>query len=43
MHTTVGAIAAQGVSPIVRIAAPENWIVKRTLDSGGELYVLGKP
>ncbi|KIK65647.1 hypothetical protein GYMLUDRAFT_258365 [Collybiopsis luxurians FD-317 M1] len=34
MHTSVGTIAAQGVSPIVRIAAPENWIVKRTLDTG---------
>ncbi|KAJ3743411.1 Pyruvate/Phosphoenolpyruvate kinase-like domain-containing protein [Lentinula detonsa] len=34
MHTSVGAIAAQGVSPVVRIPAPENWIVKRTLDSG---------
>lgn len=35
MHASVGAIAAQGVSPIVRIAAPENYIVKRTLDTGG--------
>ncbi|THV05375.1 Phosphoenolpyruvate/pyruvate domain-containing protein [Dendrothele bispora CBS 962.96] len=34
MHVSVGAIAAQGVSPIVRIPAPENWIVKRTLDTG---------
>ncbi|KAJ3761001.1 Pyruvate/Phosphoenolpyruvate kinase-like domain-containing protein [Lentinula raphanica] len=34
MHASVGAIAAQGVSPIVRIPAPENWIVKRTLDTG---------
>ncbi|KAF5393931.1 hypothetical protein D9757_000336 [Collybiopsis confluens] len=34
MHASVGAIAAQGVSPMVRIAAPENWIVKRTLDTG---------
>ncbi|KAK0231197.1 Pyruvate/Phosphoenolpyruvate kinase-like domain-containing protein [Armillaria fumosa] len=34
MHTSVGAIAAQGVSPIVRIPAPENWLVKRTLDTG---------
>ncbi|KAJ4472131.1 Pyruvate/Phosphoenolpyruvate kinase-like domain-containing protein [Lentinula aciculospora] len=34
MHTSVGAIAAQGVSPVVRIPAPENWIVKRTLDTG---------
>ncbi|KAJ3880625.1 Pyruvate/Phosphoenolpyruvate kinase-like domain-containing protein [Lentinula edodes] len=34
MHASVGAIAAQGVSPMVRIPAPENWIVKRTLDTG---------
>ncbi|KAF8911891.1 Pyruvate/Phosphoenolpyruvate kinase-like domain-containing protein [Mucidula mucida] len=34
MHASVGAIAAQGVSPIVRIPAPENWLVKRTLDTG---------
>ncbi|KAF9076574.1 Pyruvate/Phosphoenolpyruvate kinase-like domain-containing protein [Rhodocollybia butyracea] len=34
MHATVGAIAAQGVSPMVRIAYPDNWLVKRTLDSG---------
>ncbi|KAF9036039.1 Phosphoenolpyruvate/pyruvate domain-containing protein [Hymenopellis radicata] len=34
MHSSVGAIAAQGVSPIVRIPAPENWLVKRTLDTG---------
>jgi len=34
MHTSVGVIASQGVSPIVRIPAPENWIVKRTLDTG---------
>ena len=36
MHTAVGVIASQGVSPIVRIPAPENWIVKRTLDTGGK-------
>ncbi|KAJ7584617.1 Pyruvate/Phosphoenolpyruvate kinase-like domain-containing protein [Mycena floridula] len=34
MHASVGAIAAQGISPIVRIAAAENWLVKRALDSG---------
>jgi len=34
MHASVGAIAAQGVSPIVRIAAPENHLVKRALDTG---------
>jgi 4-hydroxy-2-oxoheptanedioate aldolase len=36
MHIAVGVIASQGVSPIVRIPAPENWIVKRTLDTGGK-------
>lgn len=36
MHITVGMVASQGVSPMVRIPAPENWIVKRTLDTGGQ-------
>ena len=36
MHISVGVIASQGVSPMVRIPAPENWIVKRTLDTGGK-------
>ena len=36
MHVAVGVIAAHGVSPMVRIPAPENWIVKRTLDTGGK-------
>ena len=36
MHIAVGMIASQGVSPMVRIPAPENWIVKRTLDTGGQ-------
>lgn len=36
MHIAVGVIASQGVTPIVRIPAPENWIVKRTLDTGGK-------
>ena len=36
MHIAVGVIASQGVSPMVRIPAPENWIVKRTLDTGGQ-------
>lgn len=31
MHEAVGAIAAMGVSPIVRIAANEGWMVKRML------------
>lgn len=30
MHESVAAIAAIGVSPIVRIAANEGWMVKRT-------------
>ena len=30
MHEAVAAIAACGVSPIVRIAANEGWMVKRT-------------
>ncbi|EFW23152.1 hypothetical protein D8B26_006667 [Coccidioides posadasii str. Silveira] len=34
MHEAVAAIAALGVSPIVRIAANEGWMVKRALDSG---------
>lgn len=29
MHESVAAIAATGVSPIVRIAANEGWMVKR--------------
>lgn len=29
MHEAVAAIAAIGVSPIVRIAANEGWMVKR--------------
>ena len=36
MHIAVSMIASQGVSPMVRIPAPENWIVKRTLDTGGQ-------
>jgi len=34
MHEAVAAIAAAGVSPVVRIAANEAWMVKRALDSG---------
>lgn len=34
MHEAVAAIAATGVSPIVRIPANEGWMVKRALDSG---------
>lgn len=34
MHESVTAIAACGVSPLVRIAANEPWMVKRALDAG---------
>lgn len=34
MHEAVQAIAATGVSPIVRVAADEGWMVKRALDCG---------
>ncbi|MCJ1407040.1 hypothetical protein MMC19_001110 [Ptychographa xylographoides] len=34
MHEAVAAIAGCGVSPVVRIAANEGWMVKRALDSG---------
>ncbi|KAL8718151.1 MAG: hypothetical protein Q9225_004686 [Loekoesia sp. 1 TL-2023] len=34
MHEAVAAIAGCGVSPLVRIAANEGWMVKRALDSG---------
>ncbi|TKX23997.1 HpcH/HpaI aldolase-like protein 1 [Elsinoe australis] len=34
MHECVAAIAACGVSPIVRVAANEPWMVKRALDAG---------
>ncbi|TFK43299.1 Pyruvate/Phosphoenolpyruvate kinase-like domain-containing protein [Crucibulum laeve] len=34
MHVSVGAIASNGASPFVRIAAPENYFVKRALDAG---------
>ncbi|KAI5478359.1 hypothetical protein MNV49_005210 [Pseudohyphozyma bogoriensis] len=34
MHVTVGTIAAHGCSPIIRIPAPENFLVKRALDTG---------
>jgi len=34
MHEAVVAIAKEGVSPIVRVAANEAWMVKRALDAG---------
>lgn len=34
MHDAVTAIAATGVTPIVRVADNESWMVKRALDSG---------
>lgn len=38
MHNMVNAIAAQNVSPIIRIVAPELWVVKRALDTGGRSF-----
>ncbi|KAL1962867.1 hypothetical protein VTN77DRAFT_9142 [Rasamsonia byssochlamydoides] len=40
MHEAVAAIAAEGVSPIVRIAANEAWMVKRALDTGAHGIVV---
>ncbi|KAF1915181.1 Pyruvate/Phosphoenolpyruvate kinase-like domain-containing protein [Ampelomyces quisqualis] len=40
MHEAVVAIAKEGVSPIVRIAANETWLVKRALDSGAHGIVV---
>ncbi|KKA24960.1 2-dehydro-3-deoxyglucarate aldolase [Rasamsonia emersonii CBS 393.64] len=40
MHEAVAAIAACGVSPIVRIAANEAWMVKRALDTGAHGIVV---
>ena len=34
MHESVHAVSSVGVSPIVRIAANEGWMVKRALDAG---------
>lgn len=34
MHEATAAVAACGVSPVVRIAANESWMVKRALDAG---------
>ncbi|KAF2869888.1 2,4-dihydroxyhept-2-ene-1,7-dioic acid aldolase-like protein [Massariosphaeria phaeospora] len=40
MHEAVVAIAATGVSPVVRIAANEAWMVKRALDAGAHGIVV---
>ncbi|EOA82099.1 hypothetical protein ACJQWK_05574 [Exserohilum turcicum] len=40
MHEAVTAIALAGVSPIVRIAANEPWMVKRALDCGAHGVVV---
>ncbi|OJD23069.1 hypothetical protein ACJ73_05580 [Blastomyces percursus] len=40
MHEAVAAIAATGVSPVVRIAANESWMVKRALDAGAHGIVV---
>ena len=34
MHEAVAAIAACGVSPVVRVPQGEHWIIKRALDAG---------
>ncbi|KAK2616745.1 hypothetical protein QQS21_000357 [Conoideocrella luteorostrata] len=34
MHEIVAAAAACGISPIVRVAEGQNWMIKRALDSG---------
>lgn len=34
MHDSVAAIAACGVSPVVRIAEGQHWMIKRALDAG---------
>lgn len=36
MYASVGAVAAEGCSPVVRIPLPHNVYVKRALDAGGE-------
>ncbi|KAF2131336.1 2,4-dihydroxyhept-2-ene-1,7-dioic acid aldolase-like protein, partial [Dothidotthia symphoricarpi CBS 119687] len=40
MHEAVVAIAREGVSPIIRIAANEPWMVKRALDTGAHGIVV---
>lgn len=40
MHDAVTAIAATSVSPIVRIAANESWMVKRALDAGAHAVMV---
>ncbi|KAF2204869.1 Phosphoenolpyruvate/pyruvate domain-containing protein [Delitschia confertaspora ATCC 74209] len=40
MHEAVAAIAACGVSPVVRVAANEGWMVKRALDAGAHAIVV---
>jgi hypothetical protein len=42
MHEAVPAIAAEGVSPIVRIPDLQSWMIKRALDSGAH-GVSGQP
>ena len=34
MHESVAAIAACGVSPVVRVAEGQHWMIKRALDAG---------
>ncbi|CAK4032374.1 2-keto-3-deoxy-L-rhamnonate aldolase [Lecanosticta acicola] len=40
MHESVAAIAACGVSPIVRVADGQHWMIKRALDSGAHGIII---
>ena len=40
MHEAVQAISATGISPIVRVAADEGWMIKRVLDAGAHGVVV---
>lgn len=40
MHEAVAAIAACGVSPIVRVPEAQHWMIKRALDAGAHGIVV---
>lgn len=40
MYLQVGAISCAGVSPIVRLAGSEPWMIKRALDSGAHAIMV---
>ncbi|CAH0055924.1 unnamed protein product [Clonostachys solani] len=40
MYLQVGAISSSGVSPIVRIAGSESWMIKRVLDAGAHAIMV---